>query len=45
MGSVMSELLQVLAVVAVAFVVFSGVALFLKAESATWNQKPEEPAT
>ena len=39
----MSEFLQVLAVMAGAYVVLTGVAVFLKAESATWKQKPGEP--
>ena len=44
MGSAVSEFLQVLAVMAGAYVVLTGVAVFLKAESATWERKSEEPA-
>ena len=37
-----SELIQTAAVMVVAFVVLTAVALFLRAESATWR-KPSEP--
>ena len=44
MGSAVSEFLQVLAVMAGAYVVLTGVAVFLKAESATWKWKAGESA-
>ena len=44
MGSAVSEFLQVLAVMAVAFVGLTGVAVFLKAESATWKREAGESA-
>ena len=44
MGPVVSEFLQVLAVMAVAFVGLTVVAVFLKAESAAWKRKAGESA-
>jgi hypothetical protein len=41
MNLVISEMLQTVAVMVVAFIVITAVALVLKAESATWK-KPED---
>ena len=42
MGTAVSELLQVLAVVVVAYMGLTALALFLKAESVTWEQEKSE---